>query len=96
MLFKLTAIATIINSILLQVMCSAIAGFSSGESTQRDKMSMNQREMPVSHGLHERQNTHWKRQWAKGGRVPADDLLPMRIGLVQRNINDGALQLQKL
>jgi tripeptidyl-peptidase-1 len=57
---------------------------------------VSKREVPATHGLHERQNAHWGRQWAKRDRVSARALLPMRIGLVQRNLDAGARHLSKM
>jgi len=54
------------------------------------------REAPSTYELHERQHAHWARQWTKTDRVPARTLLPMRIGLVQRGLEDGARHLRKM
>ncbi|KAI1879118.1 hypothetical protein JX265_003295 [Neoarthrinium moseri] len=54
------------------------------------------RALPATHGLHERQQAHWSRQWAKKDKAPARALLPMRIGLVQRNLELGARHLKRI
>jgi tripeptidyl-peptidase-1 len=53
------------------------------------------REVPASHILHERQLPHWSRKWKRGARVPREATLPMRIGLKQRNLEQGALLLRE-
>lgn len=66
MAVKLTLMSIIIASMLvLEAMGAAIDGLSSNKSIQRSKASMAKREVPSSHRLHERQNSHWKSQWEK-------------------------------
>ncbi|KIH86515.1 alkaline serine protease [Sporothrix brasiliensis 5110] len=48
------------------------------------------RMIPDTHTLHERQPKTWARRWERTERAPADALLPMRIGLKQRNVDDGS------
>ncbi|KAJ4856549.1 pro-kumamolisin, activation domain-containing protein [Trichoderma breve] len=97
MAVRLTVISTIIAHILvLEAMGAAIDSLSSNKSAQSSKASLTKREIPDSHRLHERQNSHWEGQWEKQIRVPANSLLPMRIGLVQSNIDEGARRLQKI
>ncbi|OAA66529.1 alkaline serine protease [Niveomyces insectorum RCEF 264] len=47
------------------------------------------RTIPTTHALHERQPPHWSHTWQRTHRVPADAVLPMRIGLKQRNLDKG-------
>jgi tripeptidyl-peptidase-1 len=47
------------------------------------------REVPASHSLHERHLPHWSQQWTKRSKVPHTQILPMRIGLKQCNIEAG-------
>lgn len=47
------------------------------------------REIPSSHTLHERHLPHWSREWTKRSKVPKSQILPMRIGLKQRNLEAG-------
>lgn len=54
------------------------------------------REVPSSHVLHERQLPQWTQKWKRGAKVPRDALLPMRIGLKQRNLEDGAELLSEM
>lgn len=97
MAVKLAVISIIIAYILvLEAMGAAIDSLSSNKSTQSSKASQTKREIPDSHRLHERQNSDWEGQWEKQIRVPANGLLPMRIGLVQSNIDEGARRLQKM
>ncbi|KAH8647697.1 putative Tripeptidyl-peptidase sed1 [Xylariales sp. PMI_506] len=54
------------------------------------------REVPATHALHERQMLYWGRTWQKRDKVPARTLLPMRIGLTQRNIDQGSSLLHEI
>lgn len=64
---------------------SVIAGpISNGYVTGRGK-----REVPSSHRLHERQLAHLSAQWSKRSKVAENHVLPMRIGLKQRNLEAG-------
>lgn len=54
------------------------------------------REIPSSHALHERQLPQWTQKWKRGAKVPRGALLPMRIGLKQRNLKDGAELLSEM
>lgn len=54
------------------------------------------REVPSTHRLHERHADHWSRHWSKRSKVPADDMLPMRIGLTQSNLEAGAQRLMDM
>ncbi len=47
------------------------------------------RSVPDTHILHERQPESWSSRWARIKRAPASGLLPMRIGLIQRNLDAG-------
>ena len=47
------------------------------------------REVPHTHELHERHADHWSRSWSKRSKVPANTVLPMRIGLAQKNLASG-------
>lgn len=47
------------------------------------------REVPSSHVLHERHLPHWSKQWAKRSKVPESQILPVRIGLKQSNLEAG-------
>jgi hypothetical protein len=47
------------------------------------------REVPASHNLHERHLSHWPQSWAKRSKVPDAQILPMRIGLKQCNLEEG-------
>ncbi|KAK3319647.1 alkaline serine protease [Cercophora scortea] len=51
--------------------------------------SVKKRVVPATHMLHERGLPHWTNTWEKRAKVPADALLPMRIGLRQSNVDVG-------
>ncbi|KAI8628143.1 subtilisin-like protein [Xylariaceae sp. FL1651] len=51
--------------------------------------TLKQREVPRTHVLHERHAPHWGQKWTKRAKVPADAVLPMRIGLKQSNLDAG-------
>lgn len=90
MLFQQLVVAAV-GGLALGAIASPLADFG------RDAvMATSKREVPATHRLHERQHAHWARQWAKRDRVPASALLPMRIGLVQRNLGNGARHLEKM
>lgn len=90
MLFRqLLVVAT--SGIAIGTVASPLAG------SGRDGLNtISKREVPSTHGLHERQAAHWGRQWAKRDRVDPRALLPMRIGLVQRNLEAGARHLKTM
>ncbi|CAK7262473.1 hypothetical protein SEPCBS57363_000062 [Sporothrix epigloea] len=47
------------------------------------------RVIPDTHMLHERQPKSWASRWERTKRAAPDAILPMRIGLKQRNVDDG-------
>lgn len=51
---------------------------------------------PRSYVIHERQPDHWASLWERREKVPADALLPMRIGLKQLNLADGHEKLMDM
>ncbi|KAH8883036.1 alkaline serine protease [Thozetella sp. PMI_491] len=55
-----------------------------------------QRVVPRSHVLHERQPESWANHWSRGEKVHAEALLPMRIGLKQRNLQAGHDRLMEI
>ncbi len=54
------------------------------------------REVPSSHSLHERHLPHWGQQWTKRSKVPNTQVLPMRIGLKQGNLEAGHDKLMEM
>lgn len=58
--------------------------------------SVSKRTIPDTHVLHERQLPQWSQNWKRGAKVGRDALLPMRIGLKQRNLEEGAELLHAL
>ncbi|KAK8109283.1 hypothetical protein PG984_015084 [Apiospora sp. TS-2023a] len=51
--------------------------------------SLKKREVPATHKLHERHVPRLGRQWTKRAKVYSRAVLPMRIGLKQRNLDAG-------
>ncbi|CAK7264283.1 hypothetical protein SEPCBS119000_000909 [Sporothrix epigloea] len=54
------------------------------------------RVIPDTHALHERQPLSWASRWQRTKRAAPDAILPMRIGLKQRNIDEGHDRLMTL
>lgn len=54
------------------------------------------RSIPASHALHERHLPLWETQWTKRTKVPASQVLPMRIGLKQMNLEAGHDRLMEM
>ncbi|CAK7270742.1 hypothetical protein SEPCBS119000_004242 [Sporothrix epigloea] len=54
------------------------------------------RVIPDTHVLHERQPSSWARRWEPATRAPSDAILPMRIGLKQRKVDDGHNKLMAI
>jgi tripeptidyl-peptidase I len=81
MLLRLV-VAALAGSLALEVLASPlITAEYTGLRTKR--------EVPSSHSLHERHLPHWSQQWTKRSRVPDTQVLPMRIGLKQCNLEAG-------
>lgn len=57
--------------------------------THKETHTNSRRVIPETHTLHERQPKTWARRWERTKRAPSDAVLPMRIGLKQRNVDDG-------
>lgn len=75
MLFR-PFVAALASSLILE----ALAGPVSFDGARK-------REVPASHSLHERHLPHWGNHWSKRSKVPESQVLPMRIGLKQRNLD---------
>lgn len=54
------------------------------------------REVPITHSLHERHLSHWSNEWTKKSKVPDSQILPMRIGLKQSNLEAGHDRLMEM
>ncbi|CAK7264271.1 hypothetical protein SEPCBS119000_000903 [Sporothrix epigloea] len=54
------------------------------------------RVIPDTHALHERQPLSWASRWQRTKRAAPDAILPMRIGLKQRNVDEGHDRLMTL
>jgi tripeptidyl-peptidase-1 len=57
---------------------------------------LKKREVPGTHKLHERHLDHWSAQWTKRAKVPSKEMLPMRIGLKQSNLDAGRDRLYEM
>ncbi|KAH8883530.1 alkaline serine protease [Thozetella sp. PMI_491] len=57
---------------------------------------LQKRQLPDTHVLHERQPDHWVSKWDKRQKAPRDTVLPMRVGLRQRNLRDGHEKLMEI
>ncbi|CAK7265071.1 hypothetical protein SEPCBS57363_001395 [Sporothrix epigloea] len=54
------------------------------------------RVIPETHTRHERQPSSWARRWERTSRASVDAILPMRIGLKQRNVDEGHNKLMAI
>lgn len=63
---------------------------------RRVDAQITKRAVPDTHVLHERQLPQWIHKWERGAKVPREALLPMRIGLKQRNLEEGAKLLRDM
>lgn len=70
----------------------AIAGPLSYEYTG----AQTKRQVPSTHSLHERHLPHWSQQWTKRSKVQDTQILPMRIGLKQVNLEAGHNKLMDM
>ncbi|CAN8102435.1 unnamed protein product [Discula destructiva] len=62
----------------------------------RPDAPLSKRAVPDTHVLHERQLPQWTSKWKRTAKVPSTALLPMRVGLKQRNLEDGASLLRDI
>lgn len=60
-----------------------------GPLSEQYTAARTKREVPASHSLHERQLPHLSQRWSKRSKVPDSQILPMRIGLKQCNLEAG-------
>ncbi|EFX05394.1 alkaline serine protease [Grosmannia clavigera kw1407] len=87
MLFQTLACGALLGSVALEVAASPVGqphasvGLSSAQSQRRS--------IPATHAVHERQLPHWSKMWRRTDAVPRNAMLPMRIGLKQRNMQEG-------
>jgi tripeptidyl-peptidase-1 len=80
MLFH-SLLAILASGVVLETLASPVS--------QENTIVNTKREVPRNHGLHERHLPHWEQQWRKRSKVPNNQVLPMRIGLKQRNLEAG-------
>lgn len=57
--------------------------------TAASPLIQDKREVPASHSLHERHMPQLAQRWSKRSKVSQTQILPMRIGLKQSNLEDG-------
>jgi tripeptidyl-peptidase I len=74
-------VAVMAGGLVLQAVASPIAHEVAGVQRKR--------EVPTTHALHERHLPHWEQHWQKRSKVPDHQILPMRIGLKQCNLDAG-------
>ncbi|KAK0724431.1 peptidase S8/S53 domain-containing protein [Lasiosphaeris hirsuta] len=68
----------------LAIAAALTSGIAAGFHSPGDR-----RTVPTTHQVHERQDAHWSTRWEKGARVQPRTVLPVRIGLTQRNLEAG-------
>ena len=88
MLLLNSLVAALANGLVLEAVASALSNRYSGARTKR--------EVPATHSLHERHMPHWSHQWTKKSKLPDTQILPMRIGLKQRNLEAGHNKLMDM
>jgi tripeptidyl-peptidase I len=74
-------VAALASSLALEAMASPLSQEYSGVQTKRG--------VPSSHSLHERHLPQLSHQWTKKEKVSETQILPMRIGLKQCNLEAG-------
>jgi tripeptidyl-peptidase-1 len=79
-------VVALAGGLVLQTFASPISN--SGLRTKR--------EVPHTHSLHERHLSHWSNVWTKKSKVPDTQILPMRIGLKQSNLEAGHDKLMEM
>lgn len=78
----LPSLAVLITSgLVLETFAGLISEQYNGARTKR--------EVPLSHSLHERHLPQTAKRWAKRSKCPDTQILPMRIGLKQHNLEAG-------
>ncbi|RFU34872.1 hypothetical protein B7463_g1445, partial [Scytalidium lignicola] len=81
-------VAALAGSLVLEAMASPL---SPEYAVARPK-----REVPSTHSLHERHLPHWSKQWTRRSKMTDDEILPMRIGLKQSNLDAGHEKLMDI
>jgi tripeptidyl-peptidase-1 len=74
-------VAALASGFVLEAMAGPLSHEYTGARTKR--------EVPSSHSLHERHLPLWSQQWTKRSKVPDTQILPMRIGMKQCNLEAG-------
>jgi tripeptidyl-peptidase-1 len=77
---------------LLQYLIAALTtglAFEANANPLPEHVGSQVKRVAVSHSLHERHLPHWSNQWSKRSKVPHAQILPMRIGLKQSNLEAG-------
>ena len=81
-------VAALAGGLILQAVASPLSPQFAGVQRKR--------EVPATHALHERHLPHWETQWQKRSKVPDHQVLPMRIGLKQCNLEAGHDKLMEM
>lgn len=74
-------VAALASGLVLEALAGPLSEQYTGARTKR--------EVPASHSLHERHLPHLSQRWSKRSKVPDSQVLPMRIGLKQCNLEAG-------
>lgn len=93
---QLGAAAVLAGGLAGQVAASPLNTHSVQDIPRRVDAQITKRVVPETHVLHERQLPQWINKWKRGAKVPREALLPMRIGLKQRNLEEGAKMLRDM
>lgn len=88
--------AVLATGLVLQAAASPLTHSVQNIPRRFDAQGLTKRVVPDTHVLHERQLPQWIHKWKRGAKVPRDALLPMRIGLKQRNLEEGAKLLRDM
>ena len=74
---------------MLLIQLAAVLATSLVIGTSAGPVPFFKRQVPATHVLHERQQPHHTTNWSKRSKVPSSALLPVRIGLIQGNLDAG-------
>ena len=86
----------LLNSLVAALACSLVLEVTAGPLSQAYTVARTKRDVPSSHSLHERHLPHLSTQWSKRSKVPDTQILPMRIGLKQCNLEAGHNKLMDM
>ncbi|TVY25147.1 Tripeptidyl-peptidase sed1 [Lachnellula hyalina] len=86
----------LLNTLVASLASGLVLGAFAGPLSHDYAGAKTKRVVPSSHSLHERHLPHWESQWTKRSKVPDTQILPMRIGLKQSNLEEGHDKLMDL